>query len=248
VWKLNLPRQILSLIDLTSLNDSDTEESIAALCQKAVTPYGNVAAVCIYPQFVKQAADALMGSGVKIATVANFPQGNASLDPVLTSIYHSILAGAQEIDVVFPYMQYVSGERAAACEFIHACKQKCGSSILLKVILETGAFPDVDLISTASRDVLLAGADFIKTSTGKIAVGATLNAATAMLKAIKELSSRLNRPLGFKASGGIRTMDEAAQYINLADEIMGADWVAPVHFRLGASQLLDTVKNTLLLA
>lgn len=243
--KNDLASKILSLLDLTSLNDSDTDASIELLCQRAVTPFGHVAAVCVYPQFVRTAARVLAGSPVKIATVANFPQGTDLLETVVASIQQSIEHGAQEIDVVFPYSDYLSKKVEPVRQFIQTCKETCGNNILLKVILETGALQDSQIIADASRDVLLAGADFLKTSTGKIPVGATLPAATVMMMTIKEMTAELNRSLGFKAAGGIRTIEQASQYIALANQIMGPDWVVPQTVRIGASQLLDAVLSLL---
>lgn len=235
------PAKILSLIDLTSLNDSDDESTIETLCKKAINHGDHVAAVCVYPRFVKQAVKFFMGKPVHVATVVNFPGGNDPLDTVLDSIRQSVDHGAAEIDVVFPYQLYLSGKKHEAYQFIYACREHCPKNILLKVILETGALLDSFQIEEVSRNVLLAGADFLKTSTGKIAVGATLDAAKIMLNAIKQMSPELNRPIGFKASGGIRTILQAKQYIDLAAQIMGYEWVIPQHFRLGASQLVDAL-------
>ena len=161
-------REFISLIDLTSLNETDTAASMAAFCQKAVTPDGEVAALCIYPRFVEQVAALLKGSAIKVATVANFPQGLGSLEEVLKEIELSIRQGAEEIDVVFPYTAYLRGERADATSFVSRCKELC-SKARLKVILETSAFQDLSLLAAATEDVIIAGADFVKTSTGKLA-------------------------------------------------------------------------------
>lgn len=230
---------IFSLIDLTSLNETDTEETIAILCKKATTSSQHVAAVCVYPAFVKYAKACLHNTAVNIATVANFPRGLDSLDRTLAVIQQAINDGAQEIDVVFPYADFLDGKNTH--DFISACKKQCGNTLLLKVILETGALKDSHRIAQASNEVLLAGADFIKTSTGKIDIGATPDAATAMLLTLRELTPLLKRPLGFKASGGIRTIAQASEYIALANRIMGKGWVTPVSFRLGASQLVDEI-------
>lgn len=239
--QIDLVTQILSLIDLTSLNETDTEETITALCKKAMTPFGHVAAVCVYPPFVKKSAHVLSGTAVKIATVANFPSGNLALADVVSLIKQSIVQGANEIDVVFPYENYLAGNKAAACDFISACKAACGEAVLLKVILESGAFTEDEDLAQACRDVMLAGADFLKTSTGKIAQGATPAAAKIMLLAIKELSPQLNRLVGFKASGGVRTVSQALDYLALASDIFGAEWITPRTFRFGASQLLEEI-------
>jgi deoxyribose-phosphate aldolase len=234
-----LKQQIFSLIDLTSLGDNSNPEMIAALCEKTAQADLHVAAVCIYPQFVAQAVTLLAGSSVKIATVANFPEGAADITPVLVSIAASIQAGANEIDVVFPYQKYLAGDCECAKDFVRQCKLACGENILLKVILETGALQDPVIIAAASRDVILAGADFIKTSTGKIQTGATLEAAAIMLLVINDMQVEISRTVGFKASGGVRTVEQAAQYLALANQILGLGWVSPKTFRFGASQLLD---------
>lgn len=234
-----LKRRIYSLLDLTSLNDNDTESSVSFLCEKAQTPLGHVAAVCVYPRFVPLVAATFAGTSVKVATVANFPGGSESLENVLAEINQSLRAGAQEIDVVFPYERYLAGETKYAHQFVSVCKAACGDHVKLKVILETGALNDLAIIADASYEVLAAGADFIKTSTGKISEGATLEAAATMLLVLKHVESQVKRHLGFKAAGGIRTIEQAAQYIELADRIMGRAWVTPDTFRIGASKLVN---------
>ena len=235
----NAAMKIFSLIDLTSLNEADTDNTIIALCKKAVNNADHVAAICIYPKFVKHAKEYFRHVPVKLATVANFPQGMDGIDKTILSIQQSITHGAEEIDVVFPYQDFLKGNNIQ--DFISACKKVCGKSILLKVILETGAIKDPHLIAKASEEVLIAGADFVKTSTGKISQGATLEAAACLLLTIRELTPTLKRPLGFKASGGVRTLAQAMQYIALAEAIMGKGWVTPASFRLGASQLVDEI-------
>lgn len=229
------PAHILSVIDLTSLNDTDTAETISTLCQKAVTPFGHVAAVCVYPKFVAQVKQQLAKQPVRVATVVNFPTGAEELEDVLRVTQQAIKEGAEEIDLVFPYPDYLRGESAKAYDFVRAVKAACGETVLLKVILETGALQDLMKIAEVSYNVCHAGADFLKTSTGKIATGATLDVAAVMLNVI----SKIQRPIGFKVSGGIRTIEQAEQYIQLAKEIMGPDWVTPKYFRIGASRLVD---------
>jgi deoxyribose-phosphate aldolase len=238
-------QQILTLIDLTSLGDDDTPDKITILCKKAITPHGAVAAVCVYPHFLVQVATTLHGQPLKIATVINFPHGVDPIDKVQHEIKSALQAGANEIDVVFPYRRYLAGDKMGAQDFIRQCRYTCGDAVTLKVILETGAIPTLDLVSDISHDVILAGADFLKTSTGKIPIGATLEAAAMMLLAIKGLQPSTKRKLGFKASGGVRTLEQATSYIELANQIMGAEWVSPQTFRLGASQLLDVALQTL---
>jgi deoxyribose-phosphate aldolase len=234
-----LIQRIIGLVDLTSLNSTDTQESIAEFCQKAQTPFGSVAAVCVYPQFARLVAAQFSGTPVKVATVANFPGGESSLESVMIEISRALQDGVEEIDVVFPYHRYLAGERQYAQTFVAACKAACGENVTLKVILETGALIDPAIIADASLDALTSGADFIKTSTGKIPEGATLEAAAAMLLVIRHATPQLKRRLGLKISGGIREIQQAAQYIELADKIMGRDWVNASTFRIGASKLVD---------
>lgn len=237
----DVAKRLVPLIDLTSLNTADNDLVIKNLCEMAKTPVGNVAAVCIYAPFVKLAKQLLRNSGIKVATVCNFPLGTQDVDSTVAEIEQAIIDGAEEIDMVMPFRDYITGARAATQFYIKACKDACGREILLKVILETGALKNPRMIATATFDVLNAGADFVKTSTGKISVGATIDAARAMLLTINELSPGLLRPVGFKASGGVRTIEEAASYLQLADEIMGSAWVSPQTFRIGASSLLNEI-------
>lgn len=233
-------KEIIGLIDLTNLDsnvppfEKGGAGGMLEFTQKAITPHGHVAAICIYSCFVKEAASLLKASSIKLVTVANFPEGNHSLVDVLNEIKQSISDGAEEIDVVFPYQAYLNGDREQAIAFVVRCKQQCGD-VTLKVILETGALQDASLIANAAHDVIVAGADFVKTSTGKIPQGATLAAATAILKAIKNS----HRPVGLKVAGGIREPQQAMQYIELAKSIMGETWPTPQTFRIGASSLLD---------
>jgi deoxyribose-phosphate aldolase len=223
-------RRALPLVDLTSLNDDDTPERIAALCEQAVTPAGHVAAVCVYAPFVRQCVEALSGTGVKVATVANFPAGGLDVQATVAEIERELADGADEIDVVLPYAAYRDGDRDGALELVRAARAATGDATL-KVILETGRLDD--LVRAASDDALQAGADFVKTSTGKLKPGATLEAARPMLEAIAAAGRG-----GFKAAGGVRTAEDAAAYLELADELRGPDWATPQTFRFGASSLL----------
>lgn len=238
-------QRLIPLIDLTSLNADDTEASVAAFLEKARTPYGDVAAVCVYPAFVRMAASTFAASPIKVATVVNFPTGEATLESVLIELNQALENGAQEIDVVFPYHRYLAGEQQYAHHFVAACKEACGQEVTLKVILETGALMDASIIADASLEALTAGADFIKTSTGKIAEGATLEAVGTMLLVVRHAQPKLHKPLGVKVSGGIREWQQAAQYLALADHIMGPDWVSPETFRIGASKLVDDLESRL---
>ncbi|VVC76815.1 Deoxyribose-phosphate aldolase [Aquicella siphonis] len=242
-----LIQRIVPLVDLTSLNAADTEESIALFCEKARTGLGSVAAVCVYPRFVRQVAAQLSGTTVRTATVVNFPEGETSLESVLVEIGRALEDGANEIDVVFPYQRYLAGERQYARQFVTACKAACGQHVALKVILETGALRDAAIIADASLDALTGGADFIKTSTGKIPEGATLEAAAVMLLVIRHAAPQLKRLLGVKIAGGVRDIVQAGQYLELADQIMGHDWTRPETFRIGASKLMDEMLASLAL-
>ncbi|MDF2530146.1 MAG: deoC [Gammaproteobacteria bacterium] len=236
--------KIIALMDLTSLNSDDTDESVQALCKQAVTPYAAVAAVCIYPEFVSTAVSSLANTSVKVATVANFPYGNQPVQEVLATIKQALANGADEIDVVIPYQDYLDGARSNARELVQSCKSLCQDAVL-KVILETGALQSPEIIAFASRDILEAGADFLKTSTGKISIGATLEAAEIMLREISQYYQRTGRLVGFKASGGVKTIDQAEAYLALAQKIMGESYLSSEHFRFGASSLLQAVLQTL---
>ncbi len=232
-----LAQRILPLIDLTNLAENCDSAAITALARDAVTPYGKVAALCVWPRFVAQAVALMAESNLPVATVVNFPHGDEALAPVLAETRQALADGAREIDLVWPYHAFLAGRRDVAAAMIQAVKAECAGRAKLKVILETGAFPHAELIRQASRLAIAAGADFLKTSTGKIAVGATPEAAREMLWAIRAEG----RPVGFKASGGIRTVADAAGYLALADTMMGPEWARPETFRFGASGLLGDV-------
>ena len=244
IMRPEVMQRIFSLVDLTSLNADDTEASIAAFCEKAQLPFGHVAAVCVYPKFVRLVADNFAGTEIKTATVVNFPHGTSSLESVLIEISHALQDGAQEIDLVFPYSRYLSGEQDEAQNFVATCKAACGNEVTLKVILETGALNNPTIIADAAYAALAAGANFIKTSTGKIQEGATLEAAATILLVIQRVSKQFTHPVGIKVSGGIRSLEQAARYVELADAIMGREWVTPMTFRIGASKLVDQITHS----
>lgn len=245
----NVARQAIGLMDLTSLNDEDCEQSIATLCQQAVTPEGTVAAICVYPRFIGIVSDTLrdlqISEQVAIATVVNFPHGKHGIGEVERDIAAAVQAGAQEIDLVLPYRQLMAGDDAFALAMVHAAKGVCagmrGKRAILKVIIESGELATPGFINQACELAIAGGADFIKTSTGKVAINATLSAAEIMLKAIRASG----KDVGFKAAGGVRTTADAQQYLQLATTIMGSDWVRPNHFRFGASSLLNQLLDTL---
>jgi deoxyribose-phosphate aldolase len=225
------PREMVALVDLTSLTGEETETDIAALCEQASTPAGPVAAVCVYGRWVAAAAERLDGTGIPVAAVANFPEGDLDADRAVLETEQAVADGAREIDVVLPWRAFLEGDRAGALDVVERTREAC--PVTLKVILESGALEDPAVIGSAARDALAVGADFIKTSTGKREPAATLPAAAVMLEAVRDHGSG-----GFKASGGIRTAGQAAEYLELADAIFGPEWVSPSTFRFGASSLL----------
>jgi deoxyribose-phosphate aldolase len=230
-------RRALRCLDLTDLTETCTDQSIDALCRKALDPRGPVAAVCVWPQFVGRAREALRGSPVRIATVVNFPAGGEDVSRITDDVQEALSDGANEIDLVLPYGAVRRGDRAVAAEMVEAVRDMIDQDRLLKVILETGELKDPALIGAASRIAIEAGADFIKTSTGKTPVSATPEAAGIMLEAIKASG----RPVGLKPSGGIRTVADAGLYLDLADRVMGPGWATPRTFRIGASSVYDAL-------
>jgi deoxyribose-phosphate aldolase len=229
-----LARRLIALVDLTSLGDGDTPEKIADLCAGARTPAGSVAAVCIYPRFIPQAKAALAGSGVKIATVVDFPEGLGAPEDVLRESEAALAAGADEIDLVFPYRRFLADAPPPASKNIRAVREVADYAVRLKVILEVGAYPDQAWLEQAATVAIQAGADFLKTSTGKHGTGASLEAAAILLSVIAESGL----PVGFKASGGVRELSQAVAYLTLAESILGDGWATADTFRIGASSLL----------
>jgi deoxyribose-phosphate aldolase len=225
------PREMVALVDLTSLTGEETDAEIAALCEQAQTPAGPVAAVCVYGQYAARAVAELEGTGIPVAAVANFPEGDLDRDRAVRETEQAVQDGAREIDVVLPWRAFAAGDRAGAMEVVEATRAAC--PVTLKVILESGRLQEPEVIGAAARDALALGAEFVKTSTGKLQPAATLPAAAVMLEAVFNHGSG-----GFKASGGIRTAEEAAAYLELADALFGPDWASPRTFRFGASSLL----------
>ncbi|OON40034.1 deoxyribose-phosphate aldolase [Izhakiella australiensis] len=235
----------LKLMDLTTLNDDDTDEKVIALCKQAKSPAGNTAAICIYPRFIPIARKMLREQGtpdVRIATVTNFPHGNDDVQIALAETRAAIAYGADEVDVVFPYRALMAGNRDIGFELVKSCKTVCDEAgVLLKVIIETGELKQEALIREASEIAIEAGADFIKTSTGKVAINATPQYAEIMMRVIKDKG--VAGRVGFKPAGGVRSAEDAAIYLQLADDILGADWADARHFRFGASSLLTSLLN-----
>ena len=231
--------------DLTTLEGSDTPGKIRALCAKARRPDPTdptippVAAVVVYPHLVPVAAAALEGSGVKVASVAGaFPSGLSPIEVRVDEIRRAVSAGADEIDIVLNRSAFLAGRYAQAYDEIAASREACGDAHL-KVILETGELGSYDQIRRASVLAMAAGADFIKTSTGKISVGATFPTALCMLEAVREFRRQTGRVVGVKVAGGIRKAKEAWTYLVIVHETLGPDWLTPDRFRIGASTLLN---------
>ncbi|QEL24453.1 deoxyribose-phosphate aldolase [Bosea sp. F3-2] len=228
----DIARRALALLDLTDLADDATADGARDLCRRALSGPVPVAAVCLWPRFVAVAREALGDSPVRIATVVNFPDGDTPIAPAVRETEEALEAGADEIDLVLPWRAVLAGQLTAAGAMVRNVKMRCGDK-LLKVILETGEYPDLDKVRVASELAIAAGADFIKTSTGKTARSASIPAARAMLGVIGMAA----RPIGLKPSGGIRSLADAKSYLALADAMMGPDWATPATFRFGASGL-----------
>ncbi|MEV0730818.1 deoxyribose-phosphate aldolase [Polymorphospora sp. NPDC050346] len=235
----------IRMVDLTTLEGADTPGKVRALSAKAVRPdpadpsCPAVAAVCVYPAMVPVAAEVLRGTGVHLASVATaFPSGQAPLEVKLADTRAAVAAGADEIDMVINRGAFLSGRYLEVFEEITAVKEACGAAHL-KVILETGELATYDNVRRASWLAMLAGGDFIKTSTGKVPVAATLPVTLVMLEAVRDFRARTGRQVGVKPAGGIRTTKDAVKYLVLVNETAGEDWLDPDWFRFGASTLLN---------
>ncbi len=244
VWALRLA---IRMTDLTTLEGADTPGKVAALCAKARRPdpsdasVPSVAAICVYPSMVATAVESLRGSEVRVASVATaFPSGQSFLSVKLAETREAVAAGADEIDMVIDRGAFLSGDYQKVFDEIVAIKEACAGAHL-KVILETGELGTYDNVRRASILAMAAGADFIKTSTGKISPAATPAVALVMMEAIRDFMRETGRPVGFKAAGGIRTSKQAIAYLVVTYETLGADWMTPERLRLGASTLLNDV-------
>ncbi len=238
-------RLAVAVMDLTTLEGADTPGKVEALCAKARRPdpadpmVPPVAAACVYPTMVATAKTALAGSGVRVASVATaFPSGQSSLRVRLADVEDAVAAGADEIDMVINRGAFLSGRHREVFDEIVAVKGACGAAHL-KVILETGELGTYDNVRRASVLAMAAGADFIKTSTGKVQPAATLPVALVMLEAIRDFHERTGRMVGFKPAGGVRSAKQAIQHLILVNETLGPDWLTPERYRIGASSLLN---------
>jgi deoxyribose-phosphate aldolase len=244
LWALDLA---IRMMDLTTLEGKDTPGKVRAMAGKARRPdptdpsIPSVAALCVYPNMIATAKDALRGSEVKVAAVATyFPSGQTAFEVKLADVRSAIALGADEIDMVLDRGAFLAGEYARAYDEIVAVKEACGETHL-KVILETGELETYDNVRRASVLAMAAGADFIKTSTGKVQPAATLPVTLVMLEAIRDFFQQTGRAVGMKPAGGIRTAKEAISYLTVLYETLGPDWMTPDRFRFGASSLLNDV-------
>ncbi len=233
-------RRVLSLLDLTELSNDCDEAAVRHLCAAAVDPIGSVAAVCVWPNFVSVAASMVSAQHIKVASVVNFPKGDSSIETVLAEVTQAIADGANEIDLVLPWQTFLEGDELAARQMVISVRELLGTATL-KVILETGMYPNQEKVARASQLAIDSGADFLKTSTGKAAVSATPEAVETMLNAIRNAQ----RVVGIKPSGGIRSLDQALPYLALADSMMGNEWATSETFRFGASALHDDLVSLL---
>ena len=231
-----LAQRLISLTDLTSLNESDDAASVQELsllaCRGPVKP----AAVCVWARWIPVALDALRGTGIRVCAVANFPAGAAATDSAVAETAAAVAAGASEVDVVFPYRALLAGDARAGLGLVRGCRAACAERALLKVILETGQLVSTDNIRLAAEIAIDGGAHFLKTSTGKTQPAATPDAAAVLLDVIAA-TGRHGRSIGFKASGGIRTIDDAMVYLTLYEQRFGSGSASPGNFRIGASAL-----------
>ena len=240
-------RLLIACCDLTTLEGADTPGKVQAMCAKARRPdptdesVPSVGAVCVYPTLVPVAVEALKGTSIGIASVAGaFPSGLGPREVRLDEVRWAVAAGATEIDMVLNRSAFLSGDYRTAFDDVVATKEACGPAHL-KVILETGELGTYDLVRRASALAMAAGADFIKTSTGKVATNATLPVALCMAEAIRDFAEQTGRQVGFKAAGGVRTAKQGWQYLVVMQEVLGPEWLTPAMFRIGASSMLNDV-------
>ncbi|MBO0771411.1 MAG: deoxyribose-phosphate aldolase [Actinobacteria bacterium] len=242
LWALDTA---VRMVDLTTLEGADTPGKVRGLCAKARRPDPDdpavppVAAVCVYPDLAGLARQELSGSPVAVASVATaFPSGRASLAVKLADVAEAVAAGADEVDMVIDRGAFLAGRYAQVYEEVRAVREACGGAHL-KVILETGELATLDNVARAAWLAMLAGADFIKTSTGKVSPAATPPVALVMLAAVRDYAAASGRQVGVKVAGGIRTAKDAIRYLVLVREIAGTEWLTPARFRIGASSLLN---------
>lgn len=243
-----LAKRAVPLIDLTNVDDDCTAETARAVCEKARSLPVHVAAVCLRPAFVRLAKDILAGTDIKVATVINFPDADVTPEMAGTNLdaaahvaltRQAVADGADEIDLVFAWKSYIEGDHNTPVQVVEAVKSACGPA-KLKVILESGAFTDLALLRQACDAVIDAGADFLKTSTTRVAPAATPEAARVLCEASKAVGGSVS----VKVSGGVRTPEQTQQYLDIVADVLGLNWITPAHFRIGASKLVDNLLAT----
>ena len=226
-------RLAIAVLDLTDLAEPTDAAAADRLCARARA--AGVAAVCVWPEYVALCVDRLAGTGVRVATVVNFPTGDFPADDVIELARHCVADGADEVDVVLPYRSWLAGDITHATEVLDGVAAVAPT---VKVIIESGELPDRAAVDRATPFAMAHGADFVKTSTGKTPTSATPEAAEIILEAIV----MSGEAVGFKSSGGVRTLDDARRYLRIAEDTMGAGWLSPATFRFGASGLLDALE------
>lgn len=258
-WQAAWLLRAVTLMDLTTLSGDDTPGNVRRLCAKARQPLRpdlvdalgvarlapTVAAVCVYHRYVPTAVEALAGSGIPVAAVSTgFPAGLSPFDQRVAEIGASVAAGAREVDVVITRANVLTGDWRALYDEVRAFRAACGAAHL-KAILATGELATLTNVARASLVAMMAGADFIKTSTGKEGINATLPVSLAMVRQIREYAERTGFKVGYKPAGGIRTARQATEYLLLIKEELGRDWLEPALFRFGASSLLTDIERQL---
>lgn len=243
---------LFNTIDLTTLNTTDSPQSVADFTERVnafdneYPQYKNVAAICVYPNFTEVVRTVLDVTDVDIAVVSGaFPTAQSFLETKIAETSLAVSAGADEVDIVFNVGNFLDGDYEAVCDEISEQKDACQDAIL-KVILETGALKTAENIRAASILSLYSGADFLKTSTGKVYPGASLEAAYVMAQCIKEYHAATGRMVGFKAAGGVSTTADAVKYYTVIKEVLGENWLSNEYFRLGASRLANNLLSDIL--
>ena len=237
-------RKAIGLLDLMALNNDDTEQRIIGICQRALTPLGPVAAVCVYPRFTllaRTTLDRLHTPEIRVVAVVNFPYGSPNVDIAVSETRAALMAGADEVELVYPFRTLLSGDRQTGIDMVSTCRAACGERAALTVTLETGDLRDPQIIRDACQDAILSGADFIKTSTGKLIGNATPQAAKIMLEGIADVGGQV----GLKFCGGIRTFADARVFLDMAQARFGPQWVSAQRVRLVGSCLLDDILSQL---
>lgn len=237
-FEAQVAAKMIGLLDLTELSLYANPKELS---KKAQTPYGPVAGVCVLPSFVAELKP-LLPQGVRLITVANFPQGDLNLYRTQKEIRAALEAGVDEIDVVFPYHAFMNHQAQLCEDFLYGVRE-ASQGITLKIIIESGALKSLGYVERVSKMVIRSGADFIKTSTGKISSGATVEGVETILKVMEhnKANERIEKTVGLKISGGVGTFAQALTYLEVVMDKKGGDWLTPSHFRFGASSLLDAL-------